>query len=239
MCDLRSRNLPDQGYILAMHHLSPGDEQKMMTRIAGIIYPGRHIVVRLRKVETAQKEKSPSYSPPISRLVDEHKQIKRMLALIPAMLDGLDLATEEGRQLVLSAVDFIRNFADRYHHAKEEDILFKLFDENLDILKVMCVEHEAGRAHVAAIVEAANRRDTAAAAEHLTAYGVLLIEHIKEEDEILYPWLDRQLSDTQVGRLFSAFGEVDGRFLDARRKYDVFVQIIENRFGRMAPKHAK
>ena len=224
--------------ILGIHRLSSEDEQRMMSRIAGVIYPDRRIEIPVRGREPDKKAKGLAYSPPMQALVNEHKLIKRWLALIPAVRGSLDLATEEGRLLALSGVDFIRSYADRYHHAKEEDILFKHFDENLDILKVMHADHEAGRAHVAAIVDAVNRKDTASAVEHLMAYRELLTEHIKKEDEILYPWMDRQLSDTQIGRLFAAFSDVDGRFTDARRKYETFVQTMEHRFGKAEQVHA-
>ena len=39
--------------------------------------------------------------------------------------------------ITLDAVDFIRSYADRFHHAKEEELLFACFDEELDILKAM------------------------------------------------------------------------------------------------------
>ncbi|MEI6810352.1 MAG: hemerythrin domain-containing protein, partial [bacterium] len=136
--------------ILNIHRLSPEDEQKMMMRIAGIVYPGQNIVVPLRKSDPSQKTKVIKYSPPMQQLVNEHKLIKRVLAAIPAMARNIDLATDQGRQMALSATDFIRSYADKYHHAKEEDLLFKLFDESLDILKVMHQDHEAGRAHVRA-----------------------------------------------------------------------------------------
>src|SRR3990167_472084 len=100
-------------------------------------------------------------------------------------------------------------------------------------------DHETARAHVRAIVEAVDRRRTAGVVEHLQAYHELLTEHIKKEDEILYPWLDRQLSDTQVGRLFAAFNERDGQFAGTFRKYEDFVCIMEQRFGHVAAAPAR
>lgn len=217
--------------ILSIHRLSPEEEQKMMTRIAGIIYPGRNIVVPLRKGDQDQKSKAIKYSPPMQQLVNEHKLIKRVLAAIPLMARTLDLASDKGRQMALSGVDFIRSYADKYHHAKEEDILFKLFDGNLDILKVMHQDHETGRAHVRAVISAVERHDTGDAVRHLSAYRELLTEHIKKEDEILYPWLDRQLSDSQIGRLYSAFSEVDGKFADTCRRCEEIVKTLEHSLG--------
>lgn len=216
--------------ILDIHRLSPEDEQKMMTRIANIIYPDQHIVVPVRKSEPA-KAPTLAYSPPLQDLVNEHQLIKRLLTLLPAVIRSLDLNTEQDRQVTLSCVDFIRSFADKYHHAKEEDLLFKCFDETLDILQVMHADHEKGRAHISSVLMALEYRDTVAAVTHLNAYRELLMEHIRKEDEVLYPWLDRQLSDSRIGRLFSAFREVDARFADTRRRCEGIVTTLEHRFG--------
>ncbi len=111
--------------------------------------------------------------------------------------------------MIQQGIDFIRSYADKFHHAKEEEILFKYFDENLDILKSMLEDHTKARGHVRALVEAVEKREKKRIIEHLNAYRELLTEHIKKEDEILYPWMDRGLTMKQVGELFSRFDEVD------------------------------
>jgi hemerythrin-like domain-containing protein len=132
--------------------------------------------------------------------------------------------------MILDAVDFIRFYADKYHHAKEEEILFKYFDEDLDILKVMHQDHQQARSHVKAILEALERHDKAVIAKHLSAYGELLKEHIKKEDEILYPWMDKNLSITQIGELFSKFNETDEQIGYSPSKYEAFVKKLDDKF---------
>jgi hemerythrin-like domain-containing protein len=217
--------------ILSIHRLSPSDEQKMMTRIAEIVYPGRNMHIPTRKGEAVVESRKLSYSPSLKVLVREHQLIKRLLAVLPAMLRDLDLDKVSGQEMVSSAVSFIQDYADKYHHAKEEDILFKYFDEDLDILKVMRDEHETGRGHIRAVLDALKRRDTADAVAHLKAYSELLTKHIRKEDEVLYPWLDRQLSDSQVGKLFAACGEVDAVFVAVRKRCEDVVVAFERQFG--------
>lgn len=203
-CNVGSCLLKD---IVEIHNLPEDEEQELMARIAKIIYPGKDI--KIPKVERRVKPKEIGYSPPIKKLVDEHLLIKRWIALIPQMIGNLDLKSPEDRQLISDGIDFIRSYADKYHHAKEEEILFKYFDENLDIIKTMRSDHEAARNHVKAILEALKNKDKEAIIEHLNGYRELLTEHIKKEDEILYPWIDRNLSITQVGELFTKFAEAD------------------------------
>jgi hemerythrin-like domain-containing protein len=181
-----------------------------------------------RKPEAKPKELK--YSPPMKKLVDEHVLIKKWLALIPEILPRLDLESEEGRQLIRDGVDFIRSYADRFHHAKEEDLLFKFFDENLDMVKVMCEDHKTARNHVKAIVEALARKDRETVAQHLTAYRDLLSQHIKREDEIMLPWMDKQLSVPQVGEMYSRFLEVEERMDSHQKKYEDFITRVEREY---------
>ena len=216
--------------IVDIHDLPADQEQKMMARIAKIIYPDEVVEIPQVKRKVEAPPKGIKYSPPMKKLVDEHVLIKRWVALIPEVINNLDVDSEEGRQLLLDGVDFIRSYADKYHHAKEEEILFKYFDEDLDILKVMHEDHERGRSHVRAILEALERKDKAAIAEHLNAYRELLKEHIKKEDEILYPWMDRNLSDTQIGELFSEFNTTDEQIGFSPDKYEGFINHLEKKY---------
>lgn len=196
--------------IVSIHNLPADDEQEMMARVAQVIFPGREVRVPQAKKKTEPKPKEISYSPPLKRLVDEHVLIKKWLALIPEVTRGFNVDSEEDRQLIREGVDLIRSYADKFHHAKEEDILFKYFDENLDIIKTMLEDHEKARGHVRALVGALEKRDKQGIVEPLNAYRELLTEHIKKEDEILYPWMDRNFSVKQVGELYSKFNEVSG-----------------------------
>ncbi len=216
--------------IVEIHNLSPGDESAVMTRIASVVAPDRTVrLPEAKKSRPAQLRKI-AYSPPMKRLVDEHKLIKRFIALVPAIVGRLDMESERERRMILDGVDFIRNYADRYHHAKEEDILFACFDPGLDILKAMHEDHRRGRECVKGILAALERKDREAVAENLRGYAGILTEHIKKEDEILYPWMDRNLSTRQVGEIFSMFREVDGRFQEAQEKYESFVGKLEETF---------
>jgi hemerythrin-like domain-containing protein len=216
--------------IVDIHNLPDDQEQELMQKIAGVIYPGQDILIPSGKKKVPAEGGEINYSPPMKKLVDEHVLIKRWIALIPAVVKNLDLESDEGRQLILDGIDLIRSYADRYHHAKEEDILFKYFDENSEILQVMYEDHTTGRGHVKAMLEALDRQDKATLVEHLLAYRELLTEHIKKEDEILYPWMDRNLSTTQVGELFSKFSEVDEKMGFSPEKYEQFVAKIEKQY---------
>ena len=221
--------------IVDIHNLSSEQEQELMHKIAAIIYPGQDVQLPESKKKAPAAKGAIKFSAPMKKLVDEHVLIKRWIALIPAVVENLDLETEEGRQLISAGIDMIRSYADRYHHAKEEDILFKYFDENSEILQVMYEDHTTGRGHVKAMLEALERMDKAALGEHLMAYRELLTGHIKKEDEILFPWMDRNLSTSQIDELFSSFNEVDQQMGFSPDKYEDFVLKLEIKFYQLPP----
>jgi hemerythrin-like domain-containing protein len=218
------------GDIMEIHNLSPEDENALMKQVASVVAPGEDVMLPESRKSRPARPGAAALSPPMKLLVGEHTLIKRFIALVPELADRLELESEGGRQLVLDCVDFIRSYADRCHHAKEEDILFAYFDPELDILKAMHEDHRRGRGFVKGILGALERRDRDGVAANLFGYAGVLSEHIKKEDEILYPWMDRSLSVRQVGEMYSKFREADERFTDAREKYETFVETLEETF---------
>ena len=57
-------------------------------------------------------------------LMKEHRLIERMLSVLEALLANIESARRVDPLSIDAAVDFIRTYADRTHHGKEEDILF-------------------------------------------------------------------------------------------------------------------
>jgi hemerythrin-like domain-containing protein len=218
--------------IVSIHNLPADQEEEMMGRIAGTIHPGKKIQIPRPERKPEVKREEIRYSPPMKKLVEEHVLIKKWLALIPGILPTLNLESEEDRQLIREGVDFIRSYADKFHHAKEEDILFKYFDPNFDMVKVMCEDHKTARNHVKAIQEAVERRDRETVVRHLNAYRDLLSQHIKREDEIMLPWMDKQLSVSQVGEMFSRFLEVEDRMDSYQQRYEDFISRVEKKYRR-------
>ena len=216
--------------VVEIHNLPPGDEEELMARIASVVSPGMPVAIPTTGTNRAAGRGKLSYSPPMKMLVEEHRRILRFVALLPALTASLDVESEAGRGRVLDAVDFIRSYADRFHHAKEEEILFGCFDEGLEILKAMREDHRRGRACVQGALDALERRDAPGISRNLGEYGGILTEHIRKEDEILYPWMDRNLTTRQVGELYARFRAVDERFLEAGERYEAFVGSLEEKY---------
>ena len=227
-CSVGSCLLKD---VVGIHNLDLQKEATLMYRLEKAIYPARKISEPVVDMTRKSEPKKISYSPPVKKLVDEHVLIKRLLALIPAIVEFTESSLRVDRDLMLRCVDFIRTYADKYHHMKEEDILFKYIDEKAEIIQVMYKDHDIGRGYVRQAVEGAEKNNKTQVKENLLAYCDLLTQHIKKEDEILYPWIDRQLSTTQVGEMFRKCNESDASVGDELpKKYEKFIVELEEKF---------
>jgi hemerythrin-like domain-containing protein len=222
--------------VVAIHRLSSAQEQQLMARIARAVHPDQDIQIPRIDKKTETQPQQLKYSPPMRKLVAEHVLIKRWIALIPEVVKNLDVESEKGRRLILDGIDMIRSYADKFHHAKEEDILFKYFDESADILKVMHADHTHARGLVKEMLVALEEKDQKTIAKNLMTYRELLSEHIRKEDEILFPWMDNQLSTHQVGELFSKFDEADQQMGVRTDKYEDFIDRLENKFEKQEGK---
>ena len=97
---------------------------------------------------------------PIAPLMIEHRLIEKMIGMIQKEIDRAELQKRIDPEFIDLAVDFIRMYADRCHHGKEEDILFRdlgqkpLSAEHKRIVEELVEEHRQGRKTVAGLVEA-------------------------------------------------------------------------------------
>jgi hemerythrin-like domain-containing protein len=157
---------------------------------------------------------------PTQELSAEHQAILLMIRILEKMSDRLEAGETVEPGHLERAVDFIRVFADKCHHGKEEDLLFPAMEKagiprRAGPLGVMLSEHVMGRGFVQSMAEAlagirqGDRRAGARFAENARNYGALLTQHIFKEDNILYPMADERLSAAQQDELAACFAEVE------------------------------
>jgi hemerythrin-like domain-containing protein len=177
-------------------------------------------------------------------LMTEHRAIERMLAVLETAAQRLDAGERPRPDLFRDAVDFVRNFADRCHHGKEEDNLFPRMEargvpRNGGPLGMMLMEHDQGRAHVGAIagaIDAYESGDQAAAgviAENARGYAQLLRQHIMKEDNVLFPMADGVLSPDDQRELAHPFDEVETQLMGpgVHERYHQLLDDLERELG--------
>lgn len=220
-CSMGSCLLKD---IIGIHNLTGRQEKQLMARIEHKIYPDRIINVEIEE-QTETISSDIKYSNPLAILVEEHNNIKLLIDKIPVLCEVLDYDRSEDYKLIKASVDFIKNYADNFHHAKEENVLFKYGATNQDIINTMLEEHKLGRWFVKLINKGIDKKDNEIIKENLINYGELLREHINKEDTILYPYIDRCLTDEDIEFLDNKFDEINKAVVSD--KYVNWVKSIE------------
>jgi len=134
------------------------------------------------------------------------------------------------------AIDFIRNYADKLHHAKEEDLLFKEINKCADDgclhcnpVTQMLLEHDHGRDCVAMMEKGLNEKNKKSLAEGARGYAALIREHIFKEDNILYPMGDQAFSDETKASLLKQFKQIDKTRAKELAHYEKFADEVAQR----------
>ena len=153
-------------------------------------------------------------------LRQEHEVILPVLDATERAALSLENGAALSPRVLADTVEFLKLFADRQHHGKEEDLLFpelveKGMPQNGGPVGVMLMEHQIGRSHIARMAEAGDayrNGDQSAGAQWADAaldYVALLREHIAKENNLLFVMAERILSPADQQRLAQKFENVD------------------------------
>ena len=139
----------------------------------------------------------------------EHRLIEKMIEVIRIEISKIKETNKVDTIFIDSAVDFIRIYADKTHHGKEEDILFrdcarkKMSEKDTKIMNELIEEHKYGRMIVAELVEAKNNyirgNDTIdVILKNLGRLVEFYPEHIRKEDKIFFPDSEMYFSQDEL-----------------------------------------
>ena len=150
----------------------------------------------------------------------EHDAILKMLDAMEEAARRLEAGTTVNVETLEGLLEFLRLFADKCHHGKEEDLLFPLLESrglprHGGPTGVMLHEHEQGRAlirQMVAGVEALKTGDASGAARWSQAglgYVELLRAHIQKENNVLFVMAENMLTPEEQKKLADDFDKVE------------------------------
>jgi len=158
---------------------------------------------------------------PTEVLEGEHRAILKIVGVMAGLAENLAAGRPVEADTLRGIVGFMRTYADKCHHGKEEAHLFTLLEakgvptEGCP-LGALRAEHQMGRDLVRALAEKTEAYAAAvpAAAEALeeTLHGLIALypSHIWKEDYLLFPMSDHKiLSSEEQGALYERFEAVD------------------------------
>lgn len=151
---------------------------------------------------------------PVQVLMDEHE----IISSVNEIIDGLDKLWETEKdsytQKVTSLLKFFSEYSDKFHHQKEEKILFKELRDNPDFLLDEILEeleghHEDFRDTVQQISGALDNEAFDEVQQLLQNYMSDLLDHIAVENDELFIMAETLFSEDELERMYFLFEDLD------------------------------
>ena len=173
-------------------------------------------------------------------LKQEHDVIERVLDLLQQTVARIETGQSVPEGFGSWSVQFFRQFADRCHHGKEEDILFPLLEQrgiprDGGPIGVMLNEHVIGRDCVGRMDQAAGESppDNKAFAAAANEYIPMLRQHIFKENNVLFQMARQCMSDQDAAETMEKFRSVEEEKggQEFHKQYEAEVAKWEEAFG--------
>jgi len=174
----------------------------------------------------------------------EHRVVEEALDILYRI--GTRLERDEGvdPEAIEKVLDFLKTFADKCHHGKEEDLLFAALEmkgvsRTTSPLSTLIREHEIARRFILNMDRALQdykAGDETAGKDILQnsrAYIELLEQHIEKEDELLYPMAEEKLSDERKKELQKAYDRVESDIIGegVHERYHHMIEDLKEKFS--------
>lgn len=179
----------------------------------------------------------------IEKLKNEHQLIQRALIVSQAMISVMTNKKSFVESDVRVLLDIIVNYADKFHHKKEEDVLFHWMEERgfpVEGGPIQCMlhEHDLGRSFIQKAAVALNHPDlamnekTEAVFQNLKDFVHLLEQHIYKEDHILYPMAERLALTGSDAEILSRYREKinEAESCETNERYEALVTSLEKKY---------
>jgi hemerythrin-like domain-containing protein len=167
---------------------------------------------------------------PVGPLMIEHRLIERMIEVMRKELIKTGKGDNLDSHLIGLAVDFIKTYADKCHHGKEENILFRdlnkknLQPEHRRIMKELIGEHRWGRETTKKLLEANERYvngEKEAARDVINVTKELVIfypKHIEKEDRHFFLPCMKYFTEEEKEHMLREEWEFDRNFIHEKYK---------------------
>jgi len=167
---------------------------------------------------------------PIGPLMIEHRLIEKMIEVMRRQFLRWETDGQLDPLFIDMAVDFIRTYADRCHHGKEEDILFRdlakkgLSDEHRKTMEELMDEHRWGRETTARLANAneayrdGNGKAMSIILECVKALVDFYPKHIKKEDRHFFIPVMDYFSKEEKDAMLEEENEFDRGLIHERYK---------------------
>lgn len=170
-------------------------------------------------------------------LRNDHKIISEFLEIMTAINRKISEGEDINGDHLEAIGDFLKDFADTYHHGREEELFFPALEavgipRDGGPVGVMLSEHVTGRdltKQMRASAESYKGGDELALKDFMTAsshYVDHLMQHIDKENNILFKMADAHLHELTQSKLCEQFDEMLEETI-GKEGYDKYIKLLE------------
>jgi hemerythrin-like domain-containing protein len=175
---------------------------------------------------------------PVGLMMKEHRLIEKMVKLMDNELERLSKDNKPDLCFIDAAVDFIKIYADKCHHGKEEDILFSelkkksISKEHEKTMNELISEHVYGRKTVGALLEARQKYEAGDEnqIENIKENIKKLIDfypkHIEKEDKRFFLPVMEYFTDEEKDKMLAQCRDFDMKMI--HEKYKAVVENLKS-----------
>jgi hemerythrin-like domain-containing protein len=178
---------------------------------------------------------------PIGLLMTEHRLIERMVKLMDIELTNIVKKGEVNASFIDTAADFLRTYADKCHHGKEEDILFRDLDkkpipeDHRRIMNELIHEHVLGRENVKKLIAAKEsyiRGDKGSLGEitsNMESLTRFYPKHIEKEDKHFFLAVMGYFSEEEKEKMLEESYDFDNKLASEDKTiHEKYTKIVES-----------
>lgn len=175
---------------------------------------------------------------PSQMLMDEHTIIKKIENIINSMDLLWEKDNEKYKTLVSRMLYFFKEYSDRFHHYKEEQILFPEMRNHPDfklseIIDELEDHHVMFREYTQEINDLCQSNECAKSYQVLKKYIDNLLDHIAVEDDELFSMAENLFSSNEYEKLYFRFKDIDLELgEDFKKNLEKIPQELEDALGK-------
>lgn len=150
----------------------------------------------------------------LKMLYDEHEIIEQAVRIAKQASSLVGTNNEQYEKTVRTLIHFFKNYSDKYHHRKEEEILFPEMERKNEMLAdgvihEMMSNHEDFREMIRSIENSLSDKNYTDAEKWLYQYTEALLDHIAVENDEVFQMAESLFTDDELDKIYFRFQDSD------------------------------
>ena len=160
---------------------------------------------------------------PIEYLIAEHDVISHVENLVPHLEGYRNINKEAYEEAMQSLITFFREYADKFHHYKEEQVLFPKLNAHhnfsqQELITELEDHHELFREYLSSIETFLQEKNYEQVQAILKKYINELLDHIAAENDELFVMAESLFNDDEIESMYFSFKDIDREFGEDKKQ---------------------